>query len=72
MNNVAVTKLEHAGRYLVKTHNLRSECMMSATQAARAANPDARALAVLSVALAEVVGARDDGWVAEIKGTLGY
>lgn len=67
-----VGTLERAGKYLVKTRNLRKECALSATQAARSDNPEVQALAVISVALAEAVGAKDDGWVGKIKQELGY
>jgi len=68
----AIKKLERVGKYLVKTYDLREDCKLVATEAAQSPNADVRALAVLTVALADIVGAKDDGWVAQIKTTLGY
>jgi hypothetical protein len=66
----AIQAIENAGIYLVRSRNLEGECRLNATEAARSDNPDVQALAIFSVALAEVTGAKDDGWVKEIKSTL--
>lgn len=67
----AVLILEHAGTHIVRSQSLRKECLLLATEAARHHNPDVNTLAILSVALAEVIEAKNDGWVNEIKRTLG-
>ena len=68
----AIDKIDHIGKYLVKTRNLHSVCALSAVQAAHTNNPDAHCLSILAVALAAISGAKDDGWVTEIKATLGF
>lgn len=67
----AITKLEHAGKYIVKSRSLQAACCcFSAVDGANSDNPDLQALAVISVALARVVGAQDNGWTRTICNRL--
>lgn len=73
--HAAILTLENAGKYIVKSYNLRNECELSATQAARHENPNVQALAVISIGLAGVIfngiDGSEDGWVLEAKAALG-
>ena len=67
----AIRTLESAGKYLVKTRNLRAEVLANnATQGATHEHADVQALSILSVALARVVGQGDQPWVKQICDTL--
>lgn len=68
----AISKLEHAGKYIVKSRRLEAACLcFTAVDGANSNNPDLQALAVISVALARVVGAQDDGWTGKVCTRLG-
>lgn len=67
----AIEMLESAGKYLVKSRNLRSEVERhTAISAASHANPDMQAFAVLSIALAHIVGQHNQEWVRQAKEIL--
>lgn len=70
--NLGIRSLEHAGKYIVKSRGLIAECeKLSAIDGANSDNPGLQALAVISVALARVLGVRDDGWTNTICNRLG-
>src|ERR1700730_18895904 len=68
--NSAISKIENAGKYLVKSRALRKECQLTATQAAHSRNPDVQALALLSLVLAEITGQQNELWCLEVKAAL--
>ena len=73
-DTTAIRKLEHAGKYLVKTRPEILEAVkanISAVKAADSENPELHALSVLSLLLLRVCGNRHDGWATQIERRLG-
>jgi hypothetical protein len=67
----AITILENAGKHIAQGISRDTLTSFTAVEAARSPYPNLQALAILSVSLARVTGAKDDGWVGEICSTLG-
>lgn len=65
----AIETLVNAGQYLVTSRDISLEGL-TATEAARNSNPDIKALALLAVKLACVVGETGDGWIQDVEANL--
>jgi hypothetical protein len=72
VDNEGIGIVTNAGKYLVESRGLLDAAgSLTAVEAAHSPNPEIQAFAILSVLLARLTGANDDGWVSDICSALG-